>query len=280
MNAKSSSIAVLAFIIAIIFFTQYKPAPLEPLHNYETLKIANWNMQIFGESKANDVRLMNSYIDKIKQYDIIFLQEIKDSSGIASRTLCNMLLEYDCKISSMAGSTSSKEQYLIVYKKSIRLYDYIDYNLQNFSSQFERPPIQASFAINFSRLIDYNTSQQGNFNITIWNIHIKPDAVEKELTNLQSLIGYEPDTIILGDMNADCDYYKPETGNIFRGWHWLIADDMDTTVGTTNCAYDRILTDNELYLRVANSGIDKDVTKEQSDHYLVWVELNKDMEVK
>lgn len=279
MNIKNSSIGVLIFIVFLIFLTYQANTPQvnNIQKNYERIKIANWNMQIFGESKANNAALMNSYVEKIKNYDIIFLQEIRDSSGVSSRTLCNMLLDYNCKISSRAGSTSSKEQYLIVYKKDINLFYFEDYNLLNYTDQFERPPIEAMFSINYTNIINYTDSQVSSFNLTIWNIHIKPDNVKQELTNLQSVITYEPYTIILGDLNADCTYYNPENETIFRGWQWMIKDDQDTTVSNTNCAYDRILIDNELFLRVANSGIDTDVTKEQSDHYIVWVEINKDI---
>jgi hypothetical protein len=135
MGSKSSSFIALAFILVLLFYTQYVPDKQNPLPNQETIKIANWNMQIFGETKSNDLNLMNSYVSKIKQYDIIFLQEIKDESGNAAITLCNDLPDYNCKISSRAGSTSSKEQYIVVYKKNIIVSNFTDYNLQNYSSE-------------------------------------------------------------------------------------------------------------------------------------------------
>lgn len=286
MNPKASSIGVLVLIIGIIFFTQYHPDNSKPIPNYDTIKIANWNMQIFGESKANDAQLMNSYVEKIKNYDIIFLQEIRDESGISARSLCGMLSDYNCQISSRAGSTSNKEQYLVVYKKGITIEDFIDYNLLNYTDQFERPPIKVLFSINNSRLkyvyientsiLNYTTYEPDFFNITIYSIHVKPEAVKKELSNLELLATYGPNTIILGDMNADCTYYDPENEQILKGWNWVIKDTADTTVGNTNCAYDRILTDNELALRISSSGIDTQVTPEQSDHYIVWVEIKKD----
>lgn len=279
MDLRSSSIGVLIFIGFLIFLTFSSNNKTEPVPqvNYETLKIANWNMQIFGSSKANDANLMNSYVDKIKNYDIIFLQEIKDDSGSAARTLCGMLLDYNCRLSSRAGSTSSKEQYLVVYKKNIDIVNYVDYNLLNYTEQFERPPVEVTFAVNYTNFVNYTYSQTNYFNITIWNIHIKPDSVETELTNLQSLIIYKPSTIVLGDMNADCDYFHPINTTLFRGWKWIIQNGEDTTVANTHCAYDRIWMDDETFLRVSNSGIDSQVTSEQSDHYIVWVELNKDL---
>lgn len=50
--------------------------------------------------------------------------------------------------------------------------------------------------------------------------------------------------VFLGDFNADCAYVKPSdwasirlrTSDIFK---WLIPDSSDTTVGKSDCAYDR-----------------------------------------
>ena len=45
----------------------------------EGLKIANWNLQIFGVSKAENALLMKSYADKIRNYDIIFVPDVRTS---------------------------------------------------------------------------------------------------------------------------------------------------------------------------------------------------------
>lgn len=50
--------------------------------------------------------------------------------------------------------------------------------------------------------------------------------------------------MFLGDFNADCSYVQPSdwssirlrTSDIFK---WLIPDSADTTVGKSDCAYDR-----------------------------------------
>lgn len=50
--------------------------------------------------------------------------------------------------------------------------------------------------------------------------------------------------IIAGDFNADCSYV---TGREWAGvrlrtdprFEWLLGDDIDSTVGNSNCAYDR-----------------------------------------
>jgi hypothetical protein len=71
-----------------------------------SFKIASWNLQVFGESKASRPNLMARYASEIGEYDIIFVQEIRDSSGTAFPKLCSLLPGYDCKISSRAGQRS------------------------------------------------------------------------------------------------------------------------------------------------------------------------------
>lgn len=54
------------------------------------------------------------------------------------------------------------------------------------------------------------------------------------------------DMLFLGDFNADCSYVRAQdwagirlrSSEIFK---WLIPDSADTTVGNSDCAYDRIV---------------------------------------
>ena len=59
----------------------------------------------------------------------------------------------------------------------------------------------------------------------------------------------------------------------FDEWNYLIEDNDDTTVKSTDCAYDRIILNDDAFEEYENHGIDKSITEDKSDHYLVWVEL-------
>ena len=220
------------------------------------VKIANWNLQIFGVSKASNETLLNFYADTIDDYDIIFVQEIRDVSGESFDKLCNKLPEYSCKISSRAGRSTSKEQYGLIYKKGIELTLFEDYNPDN-ADRWERPPIEVEFLIK-------------NTTYTIFNIHTKPSDVPNEMKNLETIVTNKENTIILGDLNADCSYYDNSKEPYFDNWTWVIKDDEDTTVADTDCAYDRII----LNVKYYNYGIySQGITKDVSDHYLIWVEI-------
>lgn len=224
-----------------------------------SFKIANWNLQIFGQSKASKPDLMAKYASEIGKYDIIFVQEIRDASGMAFPKLCSLLPQYDCTISSRAGQTSSKEQYGVIYREGIQLVSLNDFNPQ-YQADFNRPPV----------LVVFNIS---SYILKAYNIHIDPDTVNSEIKALESLINVTGNVMILGDLNADCSYYNPAKSLEFDSWFWVIGNGEDTTVASTDCAYDRILLNNDAKNELLGYGIDKNVTSDMSDHYLVWAEM-------
>lgn len=223
------------------------------------IKIANWNLQIFGDSKASKPELMDFYVDTLTNYDIVFVQEIRDEDGSSFKSLCSKLTNYDCQVSSRAGRSSSKEQYGILYKKGIKA-KMKDYNPDE-QDRWERPPVAVTFDIN-------------GYSFTAYNIHTKPEDVATEMNNLESIVSDSGNVVILGDLNADCSYYA-NAGQDFASWTWLIKDNRDTTLAQTRCAYDRIIVNSDMNNEVTSSGIyTKGITSKHSDHYLVWVEVN------
>lgn len=226
----------------------------------KNIKIANWNLQIFGDTKASKPEVMNFYANTIKNYDIVFIQEIRDADGSSFISLCSMLTEYNCEVSSRAGRSSSKEQYGIVYKRGISLINVKDFNPDT-QDRWERPPIEATFNIT-------------GYTFTAYNIHTKPEAVSNELTALQNVVQNSGNVLILGDLNADCSYYDNSAETQFDSWNWIIKDSEDTTVSQTICAYDRIILNDDMEQEFYTYGIyTEGITTNISDHYLVWIEL-------
>lgn len=231
---------------------------------HSSIKIASWNLEIFGDSKASNPTLMESYKKVIENYDIIFVQEIRDADASSFDSLCAMMVGYKCKISSRAGRSISKEQYGLIYKDNLKLIGFVDYNPDSLD-RWERPPFVAYFDGNL-------------YNFSLYNIHVKPEDVKSELAALEndasikSAISQNNPLAILGDLNADCDYYNAGSEPELDSLVWLINDNQDTTSGNSNCAYDRILVTNSLSKKVIDSGIDKSTTTE-SDHYLIFFEI-------
>lgn len=265
MKRKTAIILFIIFVIiiillAIFIYSYYQFTKDQDKYDpQQTISIANWNLQIFGDKKANNSELMNLYAEKISSYDIIFLQEIRDKDSNSFFALCSMLPDYNCKISSRAGRSSSKEQYGIVYLKKFQL-NIVDYNPDSLD-RWERPPVRAD--------IYYH-----NYSFTAYNIHTKPDNVSIELSNLESLISSETNQenlIVLGDLNADCNYFNPYSSSLFNDWKWVIDNNADTTSQNSDCAYDRIIMNNDAYREFIKTGIDKEsIDIKVSDHYLVY----------
>lgn len=224
------------------------------------IKIANWNLQIFGKSKASDPELMKLYAEKIDDYDIIFIQEIRDSSEESFPKLCDMLPAYKCSVSSRAGRSSSKEQYGVIFRKGIDLVEMVDYNPDK-KDRWERPPVKVIFDIN-------------GYVLNLYNIHTKPDDVPEEMAGLEEEVKDEGNVVLFGDLNADCTYYNNDKETHFDSWYWAIKDEDDTTVAKSSCAYDRIIMNSDAQEEFLGAGIVSDgIDKEVSDHYLIWFSL-------
>jgi endonuclease/exonuclease/phosphatase family metal-dependent hydrolase len=254
---------VIIIILAIFVYSYYKfvKSQDEYLLN-ETFTIANWNLQIYGDKKANNTLIVDYYAEKISNYDVVFVQEIRDKDGSAFDELCNRLPDYECVLYSRAGRSSSKEQYGILYLEKFDLEVY-DYNPDPLD-RWERPPIRATISLN-------------NYSIMAYNIHTKPDNATQEIYLLEELVESEDgnmgNKLILGDLNADCNYYDEYSRDAFSkldGWYWIIKNSDDTTSGSSACAYDRIILNSDANKEYVSYGIER---TEYSDHYLVWARL-------
>lgn len=260
MKTKKTLLSVILSGIIALGLTNKATAQQKADFIRENIKIANWNLQAFGNKKASNPELLQIYSSIINDYDIIFVQEIRDKDEDAFPALCSLLSEHNYKVSSRAGRTPSKEQYGVIYKKDIEITDFKDFNPDP-NDRWERPPIEIKFSIN-------------NYNLTVYNIHTKPKDTPKEIDNLEKVVENQGNTIVLGDLNADCSYYNASDADDFDSWHWIINDDEDTTSSPTNCAYDRIILNEDAYKEYVNGGIYNQINKDVSDHYLVWVELS------
>ena len=97
----------------------------------------------------------------------------------------------------------------------------------------------------------------------MYNIHVKPNDVQQELSNLEEAIEDDGNIVVIGDLNADCRYYDAEEEKEFDSWHWMILDYVDTTMSNSDCAYDRILLNDDMrkeFVIAREYGIEKGIT--------------------
>ena len=222
------------------------------------LKVASFNVQVFGLSKLRKPVIRRALIDIIQRYDLLLFQEIRDQSETAIFSLLQELNRkasgaYEVILSGRMGSTDMKEQYAYFYRASrLEVQQYGTYGDDDRKKRrdFERPPFLAHFR-----------STESDLDFSVAGIHVDPDEVEDELDALVDV--YEDvvarygdeDVLLMGDFNADCQYLKEYELEELRLWtddrfHWNIGNDADTTTGKNTCAFDRFVSSQSLQRRV------------------------------
>lgn len=208
----------------------------------KTIIIASFNIQLFGTTKTSNFEVMGILAETIAQFDLVAIQGIRDKTGTAIKILevkaSDFGTDYDFIISPRLGRTTSKEQYAFFYKTSaIEVKG--SYTFSDDNDKFQRDPF-----------IAYFKSKDGSFDFVVINIHTDPDKATEEINALPGVISdaknhySEPDVILLGDLNADGNYYDENNYNLplrSSKYIWLITNNMDTTVADSSNTYDRII---------------------------------------
>ncbi len=250
----------------------------------QTLKVAAFNIQVFGQTKAAKADIMDYLAQTVTNFDIVFIQEIRDSLDgevvirLANLASDNLNREYKYAISPELGRTSYKERYAFIYRADkTNLVD--KWVFDDDRDLFTREPYIARFA-----------SEDDEF--TIVGIHIAPREAKQEIPDLQVVTdslqqeSFGRKILLLGDLNADCSYYNPEStpfSSIFKNSISWIEDREDTTVSTTDCAYDRIISIGDFGHQLSSPsvlnfeslfGISTSKAREISDHYPISIEFS------
>ncbi len=259
-----------------------------PAKNNGTIKIASFNLQIFGVTKAGKPEVMDVLSKTIRNFDIVAVQEIRDASQTALPALRNVVNsiegpQYDYIVGERLGRTTSKEQYAYLYNtQKIELigtpYTYPE---PAGNDMFHREPYVSEFK-----------AKNGNFDFVLINIHTDPNTATQEINDLPKVVDDakgryqgEGDIIVMGDLNADCGSFDEDSSSLLRSsdYLWVINNSMDTTTKATNCTYDRIIiTTPAKNDHTGNSGVFRfdsaynlnyDSTIAVSDHYPVFSEF-------
>lgn len=264
--------------------------PSIPQERADTITIGSFNIQVFGRAKRNKPEVMEILGDIATHYDILAIQEVRDSSletipvylqrinnHSTNATSGNQTIgTYRAIASERGGRTSSKEQYAYYYDDSRIDYLNVSYLYPDHDDIFEREPHIAYF-------------QSGTFDFLVINVHIKPDDAHREIAGLEDVIDYaqtrhaEQDIILVGDLNADGSYYDENTKNL--GHTWIIPDHYDTTVAQSSNTYDRIIiTQSTQEDHIGIVGVHRfdrayELTAPQaldvSDHYPIWAQFSR-----
>jgi len=257
-----------------------------------TVKIAAFNIQVFGITKASKPEVMDTLAKIIRTYDVVAVQEIRDQSQTSLPLLVTYVNEnssqYDFVVSERLGRTSSKEQYAYIYNtQTIELTGTPHtYPEPTGTDPFHRQPYITSFR-----------TPNGNFDAVLITIHTDPDEATEEINTLDDVVEYaqieypgEQDFIVMGDLNADGSYFNEDSASDMSSteYVWIIDNSQDTTTKSTNYTYDRIiLTDTSDYAGDCGVfrfdteyGLNYTETVAVSDHYPVyavfWIDRDDD----
>ncbi len=257
-----------------------------------TIRIAAFNIQIFGEAKRQKEEVMEVLVDIARGFDLMLVQEIRDAEGETAPYYLKRINEidgprYGYVLSERLGRTTSKEAYAYFYNtETVDLIEGSAHVYNDTGDAFEREPFIASF-------------RSGGFDFTLVGIHTKPDDAYAEIGNLTAVVYSvraedpgEGDIIVLGDLNADGSYFDEEDpSNPLRasGFFWVITNEMDTMT-KTDWTYDRIVLLNFTYgheyvggsAQVFYFDEEFDIGDEAlvwgvSDHYPVFAEFRIDL---
>ncbi len=275
-------------VLSYVALTLQEPVEEET----DTIKIAAFNIQVFGRSKRQKEDVMDVLTNIVREFDLILIQEIRDSSEETIPVFLQKIndlegMKYNYVRSERLGRSTSKEAYAYLYNtETIEFIYESDFVYNDVYDVFEREPYIASFV-------------SGNFDFTIIGIHIKPDDAYWEMGNLTNVVNFvlsenpnERDAIIMGDFNADGTYFdETDLTNPLKysDFYWVITNDMDTMT-KTDYSYDRIVLLNATYdheyvedsASVFKFDIEYDIMNqtlvwEVSDHYPIYVEFKTDL---
>ena len=260
------------------------------LNRSEVARVATFNIKVFGKTKMSKPEVVSQLVDTVVQYDLVAIQEIKDIDQTVPYEFLDEINNvsedtWNMSLSPRSGTQeddqSSQEQYAYYYNTNV-FREIVEGQLYNDSldDDFQREPYISTF-----ELLNESGNSSG-FDFTLITVHTKPASALAEIDALHTVVeSYlenhtgESDLVILGDLNADCSYASAQElwDSPLRSpqYKWLVNDLADTTVSSTDCAYDRIITLGNLNDRLVGSwGIDTTVSDSNvSDHYPVWFDL-------
>lgn len=195
-------------------FSTNAPAtsPVVPLRGGPTVRIASFNIQVFGDDKARKPYVMQTLALAIRNFHVVAIQEIRTQD---SYFLDNFLRSYvnaagvnadgqhyyDYVIGPRLGRSNSKEQYAFIYDTTaIEVNRPSIYTVNDPQDLLHREPLVALFRVR-------GPAPHEAFTFVLVNIHTDPDETKEELDTLADVYravrqssGGEDDVIILSTL--------------------------------------------------------------------------------
>ncbi len=264
------------------------PAAPPPRGN-ETIRVATFNIQVFGEAKLADEESMRTIVGILQNFDLVAIQEVRAVSQDVLPRLIERLnaggkFQYHYAIGPRLGHTNSKEQYAFVYDlATIEISNAPPYTVDDPDQLLHRPPFVSLFRAR-------GPPAEQAFTFTLATIHTDPDEVNLELDVLDDVFyairndgRLEDDVIVLGDFNARSDNLR-HLGQI-PGLVKVVTGSTPTNTLRT-AQYDNIVFDGGAtseftgrggvydFMRDPQFNLTQEQAERVSDHLPVWAEFS------
>lgn len=262
-----------------------EPRDNTPASDNETIRVASFNIQVFGESKLAERDVMDLLAKVVRQFDAVAIQEVRSRQQDVLPRFVELINadggQYDFCIGPRLGRTDSKEQYAVVYNRATLEFDRETlYTVEDADDLLHREPLVATF-----RARGPDPSEA--FTFTIVDMHVDPDDVQREMDVLDDVFRAvrndgrdEDDILLVGDFNTD-DQHLGELAYL----PYVTCVVVGTNTNTRRShEYDNIVLDGRatteftgkggvLDLREA-FGLSLDAALRVSDHFPVWAEFS------
>ncbi len=190
-------------------YAQPAPPPTPSVNGGPFIRIASFNIQIFGDKKASDPAVMWTLAAIIQQFQIVAIQEIRTQDDYFLdnflRTYVNASGKaYDKVVGPRLGRSKSTEQYAFLYDTAaVQVNHNSIYTVNDPDDLLHREPLVAMFRTR-------GPPPEQAFTFILINVHTDPDETAEELDALAQVFqavrrasGGEDDIILLGDLNVD-----------------------------------------------------------------------------
>jgi len=260
--------------------------PPTPMFGGPSIRIASFNIQVFGEAKAKKPYVMATLASIIQNFQVVAIQEIRTQDDYLIdnflRTYVNQNgRTYNKVIGPRLGRTVSKEQYAFIYDTAtIEVNPRCIFTVNDPDDLLHREPLVAMFRVR-------GPPAQQAFTFVLIDMHTDPDETKSKLNALGQVYqavrracNGEDDIILLGDLNVD----DKHLGDLGRIDHIYPVVRNTYTNTRQNAQYDNIIfhgpstTEFTGHWGVFNFAeqfhLNLNQALEVSDHFPIWAEFN------
>ena len=177
-----------------------------------TIKIASFNIQVFGDAKASKGYVMEELVKIVAQFDVIAIQEIRTQDDLFIQKFVNLIYQktgrkFGFRVGPRLGNTRSTEQYAFLFDiDKVQIHPNHIYTITDPDNLLHREPMVALFAA-------LGAPAGQDFTFVLINTHTDPDVAGDEMDSLaqvyaavrrSAVVGgkQEDDILLLGDLNT------------------------------------------------------------------------------